>query len=60
MGSLSEKLAKNFVFKLLNFIRYMEQNGFCCCFSSNDIFIEKKTGQIKIDNYGDSRHFNLK
>lgn len=37
----------------------MNTHGFVNCFNSNDVLFEKKTGSIKIDNYGDSKHFVL-
>ena len=35
----------------------MQQKGFKNCFNSNNVLIERNTGLIKIDNYGDSNHF---
>jgi serine/threonine protein kinase len=60
MGHLSERLAKDLTHTLLTFIEFIEGKGFKSCFNPNDILIEKATGQIKIDNYGDSQHFITK
>lgn len=38
----------------------MQQKGYSNCFDSNNVLIEKSTGHIKIDNYGDSVHFIIR
>jgi len=60
MGNITEKLAKDFIFQITHFIRFMELNGVVSCFNSNDILIEERTGKLKIDNYGDSSYFITK
>lgn len=38
----------------------MDLKGFSNCFNSNDVLFDKATGKIRIDNYGDGRHFVTK
>lgn len=57
MGTISEALAQFFTFSLLNLIKFMQEKGFKNCFNSNNVLIDRNTGHIKIDNYGDSINF---
>lgn len=57
MGTLSDRLAQYFAYTLLNLIKNMQSKGIVNCFNPNDVLIEKRTGALKIDNYGDSNHF---
>lgn len=60
MGTLSETLAQYFAFTLLDLIKIMSEKGFKNCFDSNNVLIERNTGRIKIDNYGDSLNFLIR
>lgn len=60
MGPLSETLTQYFAYTVLNLIKAMQGKGFSNYFDSSNVLIDKNTGLIKIDNYGDSLHFIIR
>ena len=59
-GPFNTSVSKTFFAQIVELIKFMTEKGF----SENglffeDVFVDKSTNSIKIDNYGDRRNFKM-
>lgn len=60
IGPLSTKLSQDLTLKLLELIGFMKGKNIDQSFYPDDFYIEKRTGEIRIDCYGDRKYFKHK
>ena len=59
-GPYSENIVRTYAKKLIDLIEFMHEKGIKNGFYPEDLYIEKMTYQLRIDNYGDRLFFKAK
>lgn len=59
VGPLTENLTKDLILKILELIRFLNEKNLHNLFYPQDVYVDRKTAEIRIDCCGDRRHFKL-